>query len=59
MDYQRLPLPIKGKVSKAFYCEQQIPSYKKNPLIEALPPFSRRNKQWKGLKHYLMQKKVH
>lgn len=37
MEYQKIPLPTRGKVCKAIYVEQQIPNYVGNPLIEALP----------------------
>jgi hypothetical protein len=37
MEYERLILPIRGKICNAIYCRQQIPNYTGNPLIEALP----------------------
>jgi hypothetical protein len=52
MDYQRLILPIKGKVKNAIYCQQQIPSYIGNPLIEALPRILTTIEAMKKLAHY-------
>ncbi len=52
MDYQKIPLPTKGKVRKAIYREQQIPSYVGNPLIEALPRIMTKTEAMKKLAHY-------
>lgn len=52
MDYQHLPLPTKGKMCKAIYIEQQIPNYKGNPLIEALPRILTTIEAMRKLAHY-------
>lgn len=52
MDYQRLILPIKGKVRIAIYREQQISNYIGNPLIEALPRILSTEEAMKRLAHY-------
>ena len=52
MEYQKLPLPTKGKVCKAIYIEQQIPNYIGNPLIEALPRIMTTKEAMRKLAHY-------
>ena len=52
MDYQKIPLPTKGKVLNAIYIEQQIPNYVGNPLIEALPRIMTNKEAMKKLAHY-------
>lgn len=52
MEYQKIPLPTKGKVCKAIYIEQQIPNYIGNPLIEALPRILTSQEAMKKLSHY-------
>lgn len=52
MDYQQLILPIKGKVKDAIYCQQQIPNYIGNPLIEALPRILTTKEAMKKLAYY-------
>lgn len=52
MDYQQIPLPTRGKVYNAIYIEQQIPAYKGNPLIEALPRILSTKEAIKELAYY-------
>lgn len=52
MDYEKLILPIRGKVKKAIYIKQQIPAYVGNPLIEALPRILSSKEAMKKLAHY-------
>lgn len=52
MNYQQIPLPIKGRVRNAIYCDQQISNYKENPLIEALPRILTTKEALQKLAHY-------
>lgn len=52
MDYEKIPLPTKGKVCKAIYREEQIPNYVGNPLIEALPRILTAQEAMQKLSHY-------
>jgi len=52
MNYQQIPLPVKGKVRNAIYCDQRIQNYKNNPLIEALPRILTTKEALQKLAHY-------
>lgn len=52
MEYQKIPLPARGKICKAIYIEQQIPNYIGNPLIEALPRILTTQEAVKKLSYY-------
>jgi len=52
MEYQKIPMPTRGKICKAIYIEQQIPNYIGNPLIEAIPRILTTQEAMKKLSHY-------
>lgn len=52
MNYEKIPLPNKGKVCNAKYIEQKISNYSGNPLIEALPRILNTQEAIKKLSHY-------
>lgn len=52
MEYQKIPLPTKGKVCRAKYIHQQILTYVGNPLIEALPRVLTTQEAMKKLSYY-------
>lgn len=52
MDFEKLILPTRGRVVKAIYRENTIPTYVGNPLIDALPSILSTEKAMKELAYY-------